>query len=370
MKKKQLVVLPGQQHYGRLLQEIKIDIQNARIRTYISANRGLIELYWNIGLRIVQRQEQFGWGKAVVEKLSRDLCKAFPGNKSFSTRNLWFMRQMYYEYRSMTAILKQPVSELKKLKQLVSDIPWGQNILILQKISALKARMYYLGAVKQMGWSRNVLLNQIKANAYKRHSTNKQHNFMRALPAHLAEQADKAMKDVYMLDFLGVAKPIREREIENRMIEKIRDVLLEFGHGFTFVGSQYHIEFNHKDYYIDLLFYQRKLRCLVAVELKAGEFKPEYAGKMNFYLNILDELEKQEGENPAIGIILCAERDRIDVEFALRGATKPIGVAEYVLTKKLPAHYKNMFPDPAVLNQRVRAEILATNTMPVKQLHS
>jgi predicted nuclease of restriction endonuclease-like (RecB) superfamily len=218
-------------------------------------------------------------------------------------------------------------------------------------------KRYYLQAVREMGWSRNVLLNQIKGKAYERHlATTKQHNFEKALPVHLAEQADKAMKDVYMLDFLGIVHPVLEQEIEKRMIACIRDVLLEFGNGFAFIGSQYRLSTKTKEYRVDLLFYQRKLRCLVAVDLKAGAFEPEFAGKMNFYLNLLDDTVKEPGENPPIGIILCAEKDRFDVEYALRGIDKPVGIAEYQLTSILPESLKGSLPGPAEIKKQLMKE--------------
>lgn len=268
----------------------------------------------------------------------------------FSARNLWDMRRLYDEYR-----------QDKKLRQLVAEIPWGQNLLILNKVKESRARDYYLRATLEMGWSRNVLLNQIKAKAYERQDlVPKQHNFQSALPIHLAEQADKAMKDVCMLDFLGMTKPVLERELENRMVIAIKDVLLELGYGFAFLGSQYRIKAGKNDYFIDLLFYQRRLQCLVAIELKAGAFIPEYAGKMNFYLNLLDDYVREKNENPSIGIILCADRDHLEVEYALRGIKKPVGVAEYQLTGKLPKMLAGKLPDAAVLKQEIMKELRFT----------
>lgn len=218
--------------------------------------------------------------------------------------------------------------------------------------------MYYLQATAEMGWSRDVLLHQIKAKAYERHALQaKQHNFERALPAHLAEQADKSMKDIYMLDFLGITKPIVEREIEQRMVAAIKDVLLELGYGFSFLGNQYRIKTENNEYFVDLLFYHRRLKCLVAIELKAGRFQPEFAGKMNFYLNLLDDYVKEKDENPSIGIVLCADRDHFEVEYALRGIQKPIGVAEYDLTNKLPRQLVDKLPDAKQLKSEIIKEL-------------
>lgn len=244
------------------------------------------------------------------------------------------------------------------LLQLVREIPWGQNLLILTKIKDVKEREYYLRMTGEMGWSRNVLLHQIRTDAYKRHKfTAKQHTFQETLPPVLAEQADQAMKDVYTLDFLGITKPVVERELERRLVNQIRDVLLEFGHGFAFIGNQYPIRLKDKEYLIDLLFYHRKLKCLVAIELKTGKFEPEYAGKMNFYLNLLNDFVKEPDENPSIGIILCGDRNRMEVEYALKGIDKPVGVAQYVLTRKLPSEFAGKLPKPEYLEEQIMREL-------------
>lgn len=349
MKKNTLVMSFSPEHsdYRKFLLSIRELVDKGRYYVFKAASGTQVLLYWTIGEGIVLLQDKHGWGNAVVENLADDLKKDFPESVSFSARNLWLMRQIYTEYRDLTS----------KLKQAASEIPWWQNVIIMQKVKTLEERRYYLQAVREMGWSRNVLLNQIKGNAFQRQSAqHKQHNFEKALPVHLAEQADKAMTDVYMLDFLGITHPVLEREIEIRMIACMRDVLLEFGNGFAFIGSQYKLATKTKEYRVDLLFYQRKLKCLIAVDLKAGAFEPEFAGKMNFYLNLLDDTVKEADENPSIGIILCAERDRFDVEYALRGISNPVGVAEYQLTKVLPEALKGSLPDPAQLKKKLMKE--------------
>lgn len=263
------------------------------------------------------------------------------------------MRQFYLEYK-----------DYKNLQQLVGEIPWGQNLLILSKVKGLKEREYYLRMTGEMGWSRNVLLHQIQTYAYKRHKlTSKQHNFQKTLPAVLAEQADQAMKDIYTLDFLGITKPVVERELERRLVNQIRDIILEFGHGFAFIGNQYPVRLKDEEYFIDLLFYHRKLRCLVAIELKSGKFEPEYAGKMNFYLNLLNDFVKEPDENPAIGIILCGDRNRMEVEYALKGIDKPVGVAQYVLTRKLPFEFAGKLPKPEYLEKQIMQELGKDNNV-------
>ncbi|OQY97620.1 MAG: hypothetical protein B6D35_14400 [Candidatus Brocadia sp. UTAMX2] len=349
-------IVPPARQYAEFLANIKRTIQQARTRAYYGANKELIGLYWNIGREIAERQEREGWGKSVVERLSRDLREEFPGLSGYSSQNLWYMRQFYTEYR-----------DYSNLQQLVGEIPWGQNLIILSKVKNIKEREFYLRLTIKSGWSRNVLLNQIKAKAYERQvMSNKQHNFTETLPEHIAQQADEAMKDVYMLDFLGIGKPVVEREMERRMVNKIRDVILELGYGFSFIGNQYRIKLNDKEYFIDLLFFHRKLRSLVAIELKAGSFQPEYTGKMNFYLNLLDDLVKEADENPSIGIILCADRDRVEVEYALRGIDKPVGVAEYVLTKKLPKNLIGKLPDSRVIEAEILKELGAERPLKSK----
>lgn len=333
--------------YSPFLSEIKNEINQARIQTAKIVNNRLLQLYWYIGEKIVDAQERHGWGKSIVEKLSKDLMDAFPGISGFSPRNIWSMRQLYLDY------INEP-----KLRPLVAEIPWSQNLEIMMRVKEPEARYYYLKNTADLGWTKTVLIHQIKAQAFERHqSNNKQHNFEKVLPIHLAEQANLAMKDLYVLDFLGIQKPIVEAELERRMVNKIKDVLLELGYGFSFIGSQYPIKANDTEYFLDLLFYNRRLKSLVAIELKATKFKPEYAGKMNFYLNLLDDFVREPGENPSIGIILCAERNRFEVEYALSGINKPVGVSEYELTKILPKELKNKLPNVKELEKELTKEI-------------
>lgn len=327
--------------YLAFLGEIKKWVRKARFQAYRSVNKEMIRLYWDIGKGIVERQDRLGWGKSVVEGLAVDLRREFTGKVGFSAQNLWYMRKFYLAYR-----------DKPNLQQLAGEIPWFSNMAILDKVSNPVAREYYLRATRDMGWSRNVLIHQIEAGAYERHRlAHKQHNFPKALPKHLAEQADHALKDSYALDFLDVAGPMLERDLERKLLEHIKDFLVELGLGFCFVGSQYRLFLRDKEYFIDLLFFHRHLRCLVAIELKIGEFKPEYAGKMNFYLNLLDDHVRLPGENPSIGIILCKSKDRLEVEYALRGVAKPMGVARYVLSKRPPKDLMRELPSPEQLKR-------------------
>ncbi len=338
--------------YIQFLETILEKIQIARIEASQKINQATIDLYYNIGNLIVEKQTEYGWGNSVVEQLSKDLQEITDATISFSERNLWLMKQLFVEYREHLDIL-----------QYVFNIPWGQNIVILQKIKNYEEREFYLKATFGYAWGRTVLLNQIKANAYKYHLENsKQHNFKETLPKYQSEQADKAMKSIYNLEILGINKPIHERQMEKRMVERIKDVLMELGYGFTFIGNQYKLKGNTKDYFIDLLFYHRGLRCLVAIELKSGEYKAEYAGKLNLYLNLLDERVKMQEENPSIGIILCAEKDSFEVEFSLKNIQKPIGVAEYQLTKVLPDKLRGKLPSAIELKKHLKDKYGFENT--------
>ncbi|KXX66734.1 YhcG family protein [Flammeovirga sp. SJP92] len=330
--------------YQDTLSLIQTEIEVSRTKAVIKVNEVQMNHYMNIGAIIHRQQNENGWGKSIVEQLSRDLKNKFPNTEGYSSRNLWDMRKFFSRY-----------SANEKLRQLVAEIPWGHNLLIMQKIKDDDEAEFYIKSSKEFGWSRNVLLNQIKANSYVRSlSENKQHNFNQTLPEHLSEQADETIKSSYSLDFLGLSGSIKEAELEAAMISKIKDVLLELGQGFAFIGNQYKLSLGEKDYYLDLLFYHRKLQCLVVVELKAGEFKPEYAGKLNFYLELLDNIEKEENENPSIGILLCASKNTLEVEYALRTVNKPIGISEYQLTKDLPKALREYLPDEEELIKKLK----------------
>lgn len=373
--------------YSSWLVSIKARIQSARISAARAANRELILLYWDLGRGIVEKQQALGWGKSVVERLSADLQAEFPGAKGFSANNLWLMRQFYTEYSTSEVLiaaspeagfleasdLEQPVQDLSardlphsgtglaanpSLEQFVQDIlapvPWGHHVEILKKVKTAPERLYYLRATAQFGWTRAVLLNQIKAQAYARSlADGKSHNFPLALPEHLAEQAEETLKSSYNLEFLGIGQAVRERELEDALINKLRDFILELGYGFCFIGRQHRLMLGQKEYFIDLLFYHRFLKCLVAIELKIGAFEPEYAGKMDFYLNLLNERERAPDDNPSIGIILCAEKDDLEVEFALKSKTNPIGVAEYQLNASLPKELQGKLPSAEELGQAI-----------------
>ncbi|MCF7785239.1 MAG: PDDEXK nuclease domain-containing protein [Prosthecobacter sp.] len=366
--------------YRRFIEELKARVISARISAARAITHDAILLYWDIGEAIVGKQKAHGWGDSVVERVSLDLQDAFPGSTGYSPRNLRSARQLYLTYcdpaiwlqpvakiasqSGGTEIWLQPVAKMNLdnvipfLRQLVAEIPWGQNLLILNKLTAPAARLWYLRATARFGWSRNVLLNQIKAGAYERAVTEKKtHNFDLALPEHFAEQADEMLKSSYNLEFLGLHRAVRERELEDRLISRLQSFLLELGYGFCFVGRQHRVALGKKEYFIDLLFYHRFLKALVAFDLKVGPFEPEFAGKMDFYLNLLNDKERGPDDQPSLGIILCAEKDDVEVEYALRTKANPIGVAAYALQSKLPGELKGKLPTAKQLADIVRAEM-------------
>ncbi|MCK5135156.1 MAG: DUF1016 family protein [Bacteroidales bacterium] len=342
--------------YRQLLQDILQEIELHKIKAACEVNITLMQLYYSIGEIIVKKQKEEGWGKAIVEQLATDLTKTMAGSKSYSSRNLWYMRQFYLEYVGN-----------EEFKILALQVPWGQNILLLTKIKDDEQRKFYLEKTIEAAWSRKTLLNMVKTNTYKRQlGAPKTHNFQKTLPAHLLEQADEIIKSKYTLDFLNIYGPILERQLENKLIEHLRDFILELGYGFTYIGNQYKLSLNDKEYFVDLLFFHRKLQCLVAIDLKIGDFEPEFAGKMNFYLNLLNEKVRMPDENYSIGIILCAEKDNVEVEYALSGMQNPIGVVEYTFEKRLPQSLKGELPSVKELKERIQSEIKHTkkNTNP------
>ena len=333
--------LTDQTLYTDFVVSIKAKIRQAKSNVVLSVNRQLIDLYFEIGRGIVTKQGALGWGKSVVEKMAKELQEEFGKRSGFSSQNLWYMRQFYDAYKNEV-----------NLQQLVGEIPWGQNILIFSKCKDLLERAYYIKNTIEFGWSRNVLTHHIKTNLYKRDKKQlKQHNFQNTLPAETSEMATEMMKSEYNLAFLGIAKEAKERELESSIIENIKSFLLELGYGFSFVGSQYKLMLNDNEYFIDLLFFHRKLNALVAIELKVGKFKPEHAGKMNFYLNLLNDTVKLPHENPAIGIILCSDKDSLEVEYAIQNTNQPLGVSTYTIEEKLPTELEKLLPSSEEITQ-------------------
>ncbi len=311
----------NKEEYGSILKQAVEHIRTARIVIAKQINNATQSVYWNLGKLLFEKQLSEGYGSGVVNQLSIDLKNEFP-DMGLSPRNLWDMKRFYERYH-----LADP-----KLRQLVAVLPWGHNLLLINKVQSPEAVAYYANESVAKGWSRDLLLNAIKMDSYTRVQKNiATNNFNQTLPAISADYANEVFKNSYNLGFLGITEPIKELELEKRLITKIRSFILELGKGFSFIGNQYRLEYNNKEYFVDLLFFHRGLRSLVAIELKIGSFKAEYVGKMNLYLSLLDKLEKNENENHSIGIILCADKDHLDVEIALQDINKPIGVAEYKL---------------------------------------
>ena len=328
--------------YAGFLVEIKTRIRQAQYQALRAVNKELLILYWDIGESIHRKQEALGWGKAVVENLARDLRAEFPGQNGFSARNLWNMKEFYTEY-----------SALPKLQPLVAEISWAKNLVIMSRCKDLLEREFYLRATARFGWTKAVLQHQIDNKSYEKYLLN-QTNFDATLPAEIKAQAALAVKDHYTFDFLNLAEEHSERELERSLVNNIRRFLAEMGGAFTFVGNQHRLEVGGQEYFVDLLLFHRRLRCLVAVELKIGSFQPEHKGKMEFYLEALDTQERMDGENPPIGIIICRDKNKTVVEYALRTAGRAIGVATYTVVPQLPEAYRDQLPSPEAIAERLR----------------
>jgi predicted nuclease of restriction endonuclease-like (RecB) superfamily len=330
--------------YRVLLDEIKRRIRSAQYEALKAVNKELIGLYWDIGRMIVERQKGASWGKAVVETLAGDLQKEFPGMQGFSAQNLWYMRQFVVTYLGN-----------EKLSPLVREIGWSHNVIILMHCKTDAERQFYIEMARKFGWTKNVLAMQIENQTFEKTRQN-QTNFDRAVPAKYRDQAKLAVKDEYTFDFLELGDEHSERELERAILARVERFLREMGGRFAFLGSQFRLEVASKEYFVDLLLFHRALRCLVALDLKIGEFKPEFVGKMQFYLAALDDLVRLEDENPSIGIILCRSKERALVEYALRDSRKPIGVATYRVVKRLPQALAKELPDPKRLEQLILEE--------------
>jgi len=376
------------QDYAALLTEVKSRIRSAQVRATLGANAEMLAMYWDVGRMIQQRQKTEGWGTAVIPRLARDIRNELPEVKGFSERNLKRMVAFFREYSTLLpigprvvaqlndgrrkgplsvaqlpspssngAILPQTVAKLdsaEKAQRLVAQLPWAHNVLLMQAIKHLPTRCWYMMAAIQEGWSRDVMAAMIKSRAHERQGKAVT-NFDVRLPAPQSDLARQILKDPYIFDFLTLEEPFHEREMETSLIRHLEKFLLELGQGFAFVGRQFHMAVGKEDFYIDLLFYHLKLRCFVVIDLKKGPFKPEYAGKMNFYCSVVDDRLRHESDNPTIGLILCQDRKKVIAEYALRGVKKPIGISEYELTRALPARFKSALPAIATIEKKFSA---------------
>lgn len=320
--------------YVSLLAEVTERVRAARYAALRAVNNELVGLYWDIGRLIVERQIDGTHGDAVVERLTRDLQAEFPGIAGFSRRNVFYMREFYLLYR-----------DLPKVQPLVAQIGWTHNLTILQRCKEPLEREFYIRMTRKFGWTKNVLMHQIENQSYRKYLLG-QTNFDRTVTPELRAQAHLAVRDEYTFDFLELGDEHSERELEKALIARVEDFLRAMGGMFAFLGSQFRLEVDGDEYFIDLLLFHRRLRCLVAVDLKIGKFQPEFVGKMQFYLAALDRTVRETDENPSIGIILCKEKKRTVVEYALHDARKPIGVATYRISRQLPKELEGQLPSP------------------------
>ena len=321
-------------NYGALLGAVKQRIRSAQYDALKAVNKELIALYWDIGKIIAGRQRGKTWGRSIVARLAKDLQAEFPGMQGFSERNIWYMRNFYLCY-----------GKKSKLQPLVAEIGWTHNLIVMEKCEDYLEREFYIRMTRRMGWSKNVLIHQIENKSYEKTVLN-QTNFSKTLPKPIRHQAKLAVKDEYTFDFLELGEDHAEMELERALVAKMNRFLIEMGGMFAFLGNQYRLEVSGKEFFIDILLFHRRLKCLVAVELKVGEFQPEFAGKMQFYLAALDDTVRQKDENSSIGIILCKEKDKTIVEYALHDANKPIGVAKYKISSTVPERLKGELPAP------------------------
>jgi len=366
---------PVNNEYQQFFGEVRQRLLGAWRSAARAVNRELIHLNWDLGRRIAEVQATRSWGDRVIEMLATDLKREFPGKGGFSERNLWYIREFWHAYTDPD-FLQQAAAELEHVKpsgepsvgsidiaeaatnpvlDLLAMLPWGQHMLILDKASSGAERLFYICAAVRCGWTRSVLHLMIAARTFEHSKAEgKLHNFAAALPRDLAEQAEEALKSSYSVDFLSLRGKYKERELETRMVERVREFMLQLGYGFCFIDRQYRLQVGESEFFIDLLFYHRYLKALVAIELKATSFKPEYAGKMDFYLNVLNEHVRAPDDNPSIGIILCTGKDNLVVEYSLKTRGNPIGVANYEVTSKLPAELQGRLPSADELRAALR----------------
>ena len=327
--------------YMEIIENIKREIKNAQYRATVHVNAEMIWLYYDIGVIINAHKS---WGNKFVENLATDIRAAFPESKGYSARNLKYMAKFAATY-----------PDRKFVQQVVAQIPWGHNVVLLDKIHDADERKWYIDKTIENGWSRNVLIHQIENRLYQRQVlARKITNFEHRLPSPQSELAVETMKDPYVFDFIGLREDMTERDIERALVRDVTKLLLELGTGFAFLGNQYHLNVGGEDFYIDLLFYNLNLRCYVVIELKTGAFKPEYAGKLNFYLSAVDDILRKDADNPSIGLLLCKNKNNLVAEYSLKDISKPIGVSEYKITKDLPNELENALPSIEELQNRIK----------------
>lgn len=334
-------MLMNSNEYLATIEQVKQEIKAAQYKAAVHVNTELIMLYHSIGCVINAHKS---WGNKFIENLAQDIKLEFPQTTGYSVRNLKYMAKFAATY---------PDSEF--VQQVVAQIPWGHNVVLLDKVSDADERNWYIEACRKNGWSRNVLVHQIESGLYQRQVfAEKISNFENRLPSPQSELAVQTMKDPYIFDFIPFKEDMVERDIERALVQDVTKLLLELGTGFAFLGNQYHLNVGGDDFYIDLLFYNLNLRCYVVIELKTGEFKPEYAGQLNFYLSAVDGILKKEADNPSIGLLLCKRKNDLVAEYSLKDMSKPIGVSEYKITSTLPEELEQQLPSVEDLQKRIQ----------------
>lgn len=333
-------MLTNDNEYLKIVETIKSEIKGAQYRAVLNVNCELIMLYYNIG-RIIN--EHKSWGNKFIDNLARDIRISLPNVKGYSVRNLKYMAKFALTY-----------SDKEFVQTVSAQIPWSHNVAILDKVKESEQREWYIKKTAENGWSHSVLVHQIESKLYERQAAaTKISNFESRLSQEQSELALQTMKDPYIFDFIPFNEEMVERDIERELVKEMTKLLLELGTGFAFLGNQYHLNVGGDDFYIDLLFYNLNLRCYVVIELKTGEFKPEYAGQLNFYLSAVDGILKSNEDNPSIGLLLCKSKNDLVAEYALKDISKPIGVSEYRITNELPESLSKQLPSIDDIRKRI-----------------
>lgn len=336
MEEKQRPLIQQDAAYKSWLAELKNHVRQTQLKAAVQVNSALLQFYWQLGESIVSRQQNTSWGSGFIKQLSQDLMAEFPEMKGFSLRNLKYIRQWYSFWSQDESIGQQLVARL-------TQVPWGHNVHIVSKSTSIREALYYINTTIEHSWSRAVLTHQIESGLYQREGK-AINNFKATLPAVQSDLAQQTLKDPYIFDFLTLSSSYNERDLEQGLIEHITQFLLELGAGFAYMGKQFQVTVGERDFYIDLLFYHARLHCYVVIELKLGQFEPEHAGKLNFYIKAVDEQLCEAGDAPTIGILLCKNKDKLVAEYALSDINKPIGISEYQLTQALPDNLKSALP--------------------------
>lgn len=335
--------------YLATIEQVKQEIKSAQYRAAMHVNADLVLLYHSIGCVI---NEHKAWGNKFIDNLASDIHLAFPNSKGYSVRNLKYMAKFALAYPDREFV--QTVS---------AQIPWSHNTAILDKVKDQEQRIWYIKKAAENGWSHSVLIHQIESGLYQRQAiAEKVSNYSNRLPVPQSELAVQTMKDPYIFDFIPFHEDMVERDIERALVQDVTKLLLELGTGFAFLGNQYHLNVGGDDFYIDLLFYNLNLRCYVVIELKTGEFKPEYAGQLNFYLSAVDGILKKEQDNPSIGLLLCKSKNNLVAEYSLKDMNKPIGISEYRVTSNLPAELENQLPSIEDIQKRINTNTTSNNS--------